>query len=194
MIARIVLGTLVAGCLAGCGNDTTAPKQNSFPTSAEQVLEQLQSAYRSRDINAYSTLLAPEFTFVFQPIDVQELGDTWTKDQDVAGTTALFSTELISNILIELLHHAPEQAGDGFPAGTVKLQITNTNLEVDQADGITWLVLDRQEMYFRAGLDGEDPDRWFMIEWRDIPTVNSPSSAAVKATTWGKIKAQYLYP
>jgi len=45
--------------------------------------------------------------------------------------------------------------------------------------------------------DGEDPDRWFLLEWRDILMMGSPavpSADAVPSTSWGFLKVLYLEP
>lgn len=79
----------------------------------------------------------------------------------------------------------------------MKIEIDQTQLEVDQTDGITWRVTDPQDMFFRPGQTsaGENPDRWFLLEWRDIPDgliLHGP--AATEPATWGLLKPLYLGP
>ena len=76
----------------------------------------------------------------------------------------------------------------------MEIFISQTQLEVDQADGITWLAQDQQRMFFRRGLESADEDTtlWFLIEWRDIPSNAAPRAAlTVNGTTWGFLKTVY---
>jgi hypothetical protein len=67
---------------------------------------------------------------------------------------------------------------------------------------ITFLVTDQQDLFFRRGLAdaGEDTTRWFLFEWRDLPTYSQlePGSfgsieapTPVNRMTWGGLKARY---
>jgi hypothetical protein len=202
--SSILLLAVAALVWVGCDEDPIdpgcdpCPPLDPFlePTSPENVVANLQAAYRLRDIEEYAKLLAPEFTFVLQPVDAQNIGtDFWTRDQDSTGTVALFTTELVSNIMIELLHGSAEAPIDSaLTPGTKWIRIHQTLLEVDEASGTSWLVTDLQDMFFRQGkaAAGEDTTQWFLLEWRDIPTFTSPTpSSGTQEATWGKLKAQY---
>jgi hypothetical protein len=184
-----------AGNLSGLSNVASAHTKRPavlIPESPEQVVEELVQAYVSRDIDRYMPLLAPEFVFWFQPSDAQDLGgDFWTRDQDSVGTDALFRTPLVSDIRVELTYGNAEE----FAPGVMAIQVTHTLLEVDQVDGITWRVDgDLQHMFFRRGREmaGEDPDRWFLVDWRDTPAGAGAPSPAVETVTWGRLKALYV--
>ncbi len=77
----------------------------------------------------------------------------------------------------------------------MNIRINQVQLVVDQTDGITWLVIDTQDMFFRPGNPdlGESPDLWFLIEWRDIPSAAAPrvSPATEEPATWGLLKTIY---
>jgi hypothetical protein len=156
-------------------------------TSPENVVHNLQVAFRTRNIAAYEKLLAPEFIFKFQPDDDAGLGmDPRNESLEMIGTGGLLSSPLVSSISIELTHGPAEPVSEvGFPQDAILIRITQTRLEVEQTDGITWLVQGRQDMFFRPGRPqiGEDPMNWFLIEWRDIPSPAAASSALTPRTT-----------
>jgi hypothetical protein len=167
-------------------------------TSPENVVHNLQFVYVHRDIEQYAKLLAPEFRFVFQPIDAQEITqDSWTREEDLAGTRALFEAPVVTSITIDLVHGPAVDADDPeLPPGAKEIRINQTFLQVDESTGITWVVSDIQDLFFRSGdatLD-EDPDLWFLFDWRDIPSTGAPRTPASgeQETTWGKLKSRYI--
>lgn len=211
---RFILGlVLVTGALGlGACNDTpTNPARSVYlePTSPENVVQNLALAYRRQEIEPYAKLLAPEFVFKFQPVDVAELLiDQWGKDQDVAGTGGLFGTPMVGDIRINLPHDpAAAPTEPGFDPGVMKIRVRPTQLEVDQIAGnnagITYQVDgDIQDMFFRPGKAdlGENPDHWFLFEWRDLPNPTAASRpgarsatgpAVAPGATWGHIKTLF---
>ena len=183
--------------LMACDDSAVNPPPFSGP---ESVIENLVTAYTFRDISAYSVLLAPEFIFKVQPVDVTEYGEFFTRDRDSTGTEALFTTPIVSDIRIALTYGAATDPTEiRFPPGTKKIRVQPTFLEVDETTGITWQVDgDIQDLFFRRGdpNGGEDPARWFIIEWRDIPggTAAVGSELPTKRVTWGRLKALYSSP
>jgi len=185
--------------LAGCGDDSVTDcgcNQDPWATSPEGVVTELVASYRQRDIKRYSRLLAPEFVFKFQPSDAQQIGtDFWTRNLDSTGTEALFETHLVSQIDLVVIHdNAVPADSTSFPPGTMTIRLDQVQLAVDQTDGITWLVADLQDLFFRPGNPalGENPDLWFLVEWRDLPSLNAPGVfPSVQQATWGLLKARY---
>jgi hypothetical protein len=176
------------------------------PTSPENLLTNLEEAYRRKEIEPYARILAPEFVFKFQQVDVLELNiDQYNHDQDSTGTAGLFGTPLVGDIRINLIHGAAEPPTEtGFPEGTLKIRINPTQLEVDQIGGdkagVTYQVDgDIQDMFFRRGNAeaGEDTTRWFLFEWHDIPDPSGAPSAigpasveggkTVERVSWGEL-------
>jgi hypothetical protein len=171
------------------------------PTAPENLIDNLIEAYEWREIEAYASLLAPEFAFTFQPVD-QDLvaGGSWTRDEDSTATAGLFASTIIGDIQIDLPHGAAQAPTDTtFEPGVMLVRIDPTRLEVDliggdlagtafQVDG------DIQDMFFRQGKAelGENPAHWFLVEWRDLPGPPGAPGAlnlsATETTTWGKIK------
>jgi len=163
-------------------------------TAPENLLDNLQESYKRREIQHYAELLAPEFRFYFQPLDAATHGEYWNRDQDSTGTDAFFRTNLVSTILIELVYGPSEVPTEaGFDPDVRKIRINQVQLEVDQTDGTTLLVTDLQDMYFRPGraAAGEDTTRWYLLEWRDLPSAGAPKPRTTRSTTWGSVKARY---
>jgi len=210
-ITRVLLPVgLVAVILAGCIFDpkTTdppvAPPAYKALTSPESLLVNLQESYKRREIKYYAELLAPEFRFYFQPVDADAIGaEYWNADQDSSGTYALFRTNEVSAITIELIYGPPEVPTEvGFDPDVRKIRINQVKLEVDQTNGTTLLVTDLQDMFFRPGREaaGEDTTRWFLLEWRDIPPAGAPRIAPLSAGTdtgpmqmvsWGALRSKF---
>jgi hypothetical protein len=174
-------------------------------TSPENVVYNLQASYLLREIDEYAKLLAPEFIFLDQPVDAQELAERfwtgegdkhlWTRDEDIAGTRALFEATVVASISIDLDHGPAEAAEDmSLPDNTKKIRINQLFLHVDETSGVTWVVTQVQEFFSRPGDPdlGENPDSWFLVAWREIPSATAPSSpASVRGTTWADLKVRY---
>ena len=175
------------------------------PTSPENLINNLEQSYLRREIEEYAKLLAPAYIFKVQPVDVLEFGEFFTRDRDSTGTEALFSSLLVSEIRIDLIHGPADTTNQlDFPPGTLFIRIQPTSLEVDETTGITWQVDgDIQDLFFRKGNpdDGENPDHWLIIEWHDIPGGGAapriqndpidPSEAQVHHTSWGAMRGQW---
>jgi hypothetical protein len=198
VLVAVLLPTGI-GCIEDCMDcGFRPPELKPKPqTSPENVVNNLQASYVLRQIEVYAKLLAPEFRFVFQSIDAEEIAqDSWTREEDLAGTDALFEATVVTSIYIDLIHGPAVDAEDPeLPADAKKIRINQTLLQVDESTGLTWVASDIQDLFFRPGDpgQGEDPDHWFLIEWRDIPTTSAPRTPTTgeQVTTWGKIKSKY---
>ena len=196
-----VLGLLAfLGCVFGCDADAPTPPQLPDEpvyhqlTAPESLLANLELSYNRREIQEYMHLLAPEFTFKFQPLDAITFGsDYLTHDQDSTDTRALLTTGEVFSIRLTLIPGGRDPSIDTeAPVDSIKIRILTTDLQVDQKDGLTWFVSDQQDFFFRQGKAalGEDPTHWFIYEWIDIPTLHA-SGLPVVASTWGAMKVLY---
>jgi hypothetical protein len=194
----LLLGLLASGCVfspcVGCHDFRSRPYY-SLPTAPESLITNLQVSYRTREIEHYAEMLAPEFIFQFQPIDANTIGTPfWTRDQDSTGTRALLTTTEVSEIRINLIYGARDTTVNfpGTPLDSLKIRIITTDLQVDQTDGTTWVVTDQQDMFFRKGKveNGENLNYWWIYEWDDLPTLAAPG-IAVRTMTWGSLKTRY---
>ena len=176
------------------------------PTAPESLINNLQVSYRRREIQEYAKILAPEFIFKFQPVDQGTIGkEFWTHDEDSVGTEALLEAPVVQEIVISLLFSGRDTTWNtpGTPVDTLKIRILTTDLQVNQTDDISWVVTDQQDMFFRSGKpeNGEDPTRWFLYEWDDIPSLASPGISPLSAAgpetqplrrSWGTMLAEML--
>jgi hypothetical protein len=205
MKARYLYPLILIPFVWGCDADAPAPPDPSDPatyhqpTAPESLLANLQTVYKRRDFSHYMELLAPEFVFRFEPLDAADLGTPfWTRDQDSTGTKALLTTNEVSSIRLYLTFGSPDTSINtpGTPVDSSRVRIIITDLQVDQTDGVTWVVTDQQEFYFRKGraAEGQNPERWFIYEWEDLPTLlmGATHPTPVAPITWGKLKTRYL--
>jgi len=181
---------------AGCDDSTGVPEFHYRDvTTPENVVLNLEDAYRRRDTDEYAKLLAPEFRFVFQPQDVFDLGKEFlNRDQDIAGTTALFTTAQVAHIQLFFVSGSPVAAADTtLPADAVRIRANQVQLQVDETSGISWVVTDVQDFYLRPGrpANGESAADWYLLEWRDLPTAFPPRIQPSGPITWGKLKMLY---
>jgi hypothetical protein len=211
-ISRVFLPVLLlvaplAGCIFDPKTEPPPPPRNEYaqPTAPESLVVNLQVSYRRQEIDKYADLLATDFRFFFQPVDQAQNGESWNADQDSTGTDALFRTPEVSTIRIELVHGPAEEPTEiGFDPDVLKIRINNVQLEVDQVSGTTLLVTDVQDMYFRPGRDafGEDPERYYILEWRDIPPAGGAPTIAPLAygdgaesgdetVSWGALRSRF---
>lgn len=183
---------------AGCDDSTGVPEFHyRAVTTPENVVLNLQDAYRRRESEPYAKLLAPEFRFVFQPQDAINLGqETLNRDEDIAGTTALLTTAQVAAIRILLTLANPVAAADTtLPADAVRIRANQVQLQVDETAGISWVVTDVQDFFLRPGrpADGENATDWYLLEWRDLPTVvlHPRILPSEQEVTWGLLKTWY---
>jgi hypothetical protein len=178
MMAFLAVLTTAAGFTA-CSDDPAKP-DDSGPTYSESlahpedVLNDLVVSYRRREIDPYANLLAPEFIFVFQEDDATGIPEAfWTASEDSAGTASLFGCIVDIRLEMEWFEPADATTTGGEPALRVA---AIANLDVDIDDATTLRVSGTlQHFFFRPGKveNGEDPDRWFLSEWRDLGDAGS---------------------
>jgi len=190
-----------------CGDDAEDPPPADpyLPqTSEDNVLDNFQQAYRTRDIEAYSRLLSADFQFYFDPSTRDQLGISfWTRTQDSLQTGTLFGSPEVKKIAIEL----DWQRGSAVKAGLLpprngwtQLFITDVYLDVDFApvgqEEVTFRVENQQQrFYFRRGRtyppSGPADTLVYLVEWRDMGTGSSfgrGSQMTSGVTTWSSIK------
>ena len=146
-------------------------------------------------IERYAELLAPEFLFQLEPANANEIGTQFlTRDQDSTGTRALLTTTQVSDIHINLIYgNRDSSVNVSPPVDSLKVRIITTDLQINEADTLIWVVNNQQDLFFRRGKEerGEDPSRWFIYEWDELPALSSPGGR-VELTTWAKLKTQYF--
>jgi len=199
--ARLRFAGLVAPLLLAslaCNDKETNPVVLPDLSTPQAVFEALQQAYRTRDVALYRELLAPEFAFRFRPEDAAELeSDTWTREDDLLGTEALFRSPEVREIDIELVALEATQPSEvQFAEDVQMIRVTRTALTVLESRD-AFFVFDQQDFFFRPGreADGEDSGRWYLLEWRDLAPSGSGDThdrLPVLGITWGSLKLRYL--
>ena len=171
-------------------------------TSEDNVLENFQRAYRTRNARAYARLLAADFQFHFDPVTREGLGISfWTRTQDSLSTEGLFTEPRIPKIVIELDWPRGSATGAGFlpPRHTwTKIFVNDVFLDVDFApigqEVTTYRVENQtQRFFFRRGRtyppSGPADTLVYLVEWRDQGVSGFHSAGLTQApTTWSGIK------
>jgi len=202
----LILGALL---LASCsGDDSRDPVD---PNSPEGVLEALQTAYRDRDMEAYSALLADDFRFYFDrdTREVYKLEDSWGREEELEVTSHIFLAPPVSDIRVRLTLGSSLPSGESGRETWLRNNVPDTFLEIDmtpsfgEPEGLT-LRIDGHvhTFYFRKGKNpadalstSETSDKLFLVEWRDRGVVHSSSgrvgeggAVPVSEMTWSAIK------
>ena len=174
-------------------------------TSAANVLANLITSYRARQISRYIELLDHDaFRFEFSPVDRAHdptMPTIWSYGDESLATQHLFNDARASRVLLRFEKTAavPATADDQLPSGpdgVSKVVLSAVHLEVHtqtpSREPIEYLVNnDGAELYFREYpnelIDGSP--RWRIVYWRDKPSGRAVS--AVEPKSWGAVK--YLY-
>ena len=191
--------------LASCGDDDDPPPPDAYvpQTSEDNVLENFQRAYVTRDIAAYSQLLAADFQFYVDPVTRDQLGglEFWNRTQDSLSTEALFTAPEVTKITLILTWPRGSAVSAGFspPRHTwTKIFVTDVYLDVDFApigqETTTYRVENQtQRFFFRRGLtyppSSPADTLVYIVEWRDQGVSGFGSAALTKSpATWSRIK------
>lgn len=157
-------------------------------TSEDNVLNNLQVAYRKRDIDEYSRLLATDFQYYFDNKTRVDKGLPvyWTRLQDSTQTEKLFKSDKVSDITINLqwTHKSARPSNEIGREDWTYYDILDVFLDVDLApttdnpDGVTYRVEDqRQRFYFRRGRTkpaAPGDTLMYIVEWRDYGVEAAP--------------------
>jgi hypothetical protein len=193
--------------LFGCGGEDD-PCVNCPPPRPADPLEELQLAYKRRDMGQYTRLLADDFAFCFDP-DMRPAAPQpcWDRAADSAATARLFAAVDITDIRITLTSGADVPVNEPGKEKWRRIRVTDTFLEADRqppvGEVITYRVDgDTQDFYFRKGRSPADTlatsptsKEWFLVAWDDLGRLNGSAAAAaagpkpaVQNTTWGSVK------
>jgi len=182
----VLVGTALAVMAAGC---IFSPKTEEVVidlgeyskalTHPDSLINDLEVSYQRREIVHYAPLLGNEFIFHFLPKDAPDIPNgEWNRDQDSTGTYRLFNDATVVGIAIALKWFAP--VSDTIQGEAVqRVEVSYTDLKVDINGGETTLQVqgDRQNFYFQQGDQlGEDPDRWYIVDWEDLGTADGKPS------------------
>jgi len=169
----VMVAILVA---AGCGTERVLRPDGSTEATTyhpmnlpENVIANLEAAYRNRDIEAFAELLAPEFTFRFQPGDVPVVGrSSWGREEEIESTRGLFESERVKDIEIRLDYLPAERASEPGLEHTMRIRVDRAFLRVIE-ESIVHEVPGHPQDFFLRREHGNHPNRWVIVEWRDLP-------------------------
>jgi hypothetical protein len=173
---RVAFGTvMVVGVLAvnGCIFGTTNGNGNGEPPpgldSPGGVVEYIEDAYTTRDIEDYKECLSSNFTFYFNPLDVgKPVGDftippSWGYDTEVQVIENMFDQAY--SIDIELVSKQvgdPEPNDDKYTAYNVQITLT---VMIDATNGF---IADGFVDFEFESYNGEKGEKlWRVINWWD---------------------------
>ncbi len=208
---RSLLTLVTMILMSGCGDDPAKPDPSAYldASSPENVLENLQTAYKLRESMPYADLLADDFRFYFDEGTRQQNGslpEYWERSEDAAQTGALFASDQVTDIRVDLRHGAAEPVTVAGRESWLRIRVTDTFLEVDlkpqpgELEGLTLRVDGQQnDFYFRKGKSAADTlsgsataQFYHLVEWRDFGVGRSAApDVLIESTTWGRIKALY---
>jgi hypothetical protein len=208
-----LLSFLLGFALCGCRDGEPCVCPYLLPqTSPDNVLKNLQTSYKTRDIEQYAPLLADDFRFYIAQNTRDELGlpEFWTRGQDSLVTARMFSSPQVNDIRITI-QYSPTPTADAAHPGWNRIVAGDEFLELEikaqpgETEGIT-LVVDGQvqRFYFRMGRSPADTlstsptsRLFYLVEWVDEGlSLTKPLGApeASEPSTWSRLKAMFLPP
>jgi hypothetical protein len=176
---------VLMGCPFSPDKDKKPPKDPPIilkrQTSPENVLYNLQAAYKAKDITAYDSLLydaaaagdtTEGYTFRFAQGD--NIEPTWGREEDLTATRALFGATRVEDITINLTHGPSEWVNSPQYAGQKEILVTYVYLNVEDRDpdsgDLTEYRVDGDQAYFRFKVQWVETDGdslWRIIYWED---------------------------
>jgi hypothetical protein len=194
------------GCIfeAETPEPTPKPEPETFltPDSPANALHNVRLACERRDFESYKAALAPEFRFLFpapgEEAPVSCRTGTWTLDDELKAMERLFAWTELERIRVSFPHGEAEPASEVGMEGTWRIRVTDHYLEVTAPPNAWVSKDDLHEFYFRAGKEsaGENPQHWFLLEWREILLQQKPAPlqggpTPVLGTHWSQIKCLF---
>jgi hypothetical protein len=173
--------------------------------SPEDVLYNLQQAYRFRKTAWYDSLLydadasgdlTEEYRFRFAEGD--HAPSTWARSDDVDATNRLFAATRVEDVTIDLAHGGSVPTNQPGHEGQREILVTDVYLNVEDRDpdtgDLTEYRVDDDQSYFRFNpqwVNAAGDTLWRIVYWEDGGRrMQAPDTVAQK-TTWGKVKAMF---
>jgi hypothetical protein len=177
---------LALSTLVGCGDDDYVPPILWYKpqTTPANILDNLKTAYRFRDIDAYSKLFADDVYFFEDPTDGEHLPETWNRFADSADTERLFQSPQVRQIRLSLSYSAPQVMNEAGREHWLRIDVADSFFELDlvtpsHPDGVTQIIdgYQPERIYFRKGRTEADrlttsatSSLYFIVEWKNKPT------------------------
>lgn len=197
----LTLGAGFSGCIFESSSPSLETRIRDYeaPDSPGHLLNNLSLSLEKQDLDRYLEVLAPEYHFVFFPEPGDLCGSgTWGASQDSLSTALLFLDPAVLNIQADIHHGPAAPASEVDMEGTWRILASNVSFNFRMRDATYTTEGDPHEFFFRPGRagDGEDPDRWFLVEWRDLSgragaPATAPEPAAVNGIHWWQMKCSH---
>lgn len=174
--------------VAGCGDDYVwrdGGPDHIAQTTPANVLRNLVTAYKYRNIEEYSRLFADDVTFFYDPIsgEREALPEFWNRLSDSTTTEQLFQSAEVSDIRLSLTYSpTPKPVNESGRVNWVYIDVEDAFFEVTlvtpaHPEGITHIVeAEDQRFYFRKGRHEGDTEAssqtsslYFIVEWHNKP-------------------------
>ncbi len=213
-LAAGALTVIVVASVVGCwnpfapesGGDTPPSKvQYKVRTTPDNVIYNLNTAYKWMNATEYLACLADNFEFVLNPDDVNDpenpLPETWGKQEERDIHEKMFSdTTDVDHVSLTLTNISIDfdQGEDPYSQDDDRYTyLEGTDLRVVIGD---WTLVANadQEFVFQIDPNETGPDGetlWEIVEWYDIKPPEarlvSDGDGQVVPTTFGRLKAMY---
>lgn len=131
-----LLAAFVTGCPFAPGKQKPKPPVSKYleQTNAPNCLANLRQAYIDRDIDEYLKLFSNDFTFVFNPADVESpvnpTPSQWGLPEERTSTDNMFRDEKLNTIELSFIPGEPAGSNEEFPESW-KVEMTDINLTLD---------------------------------------------------------------
>ncbi|MCK4594088.1 hypothetical protein KAU45_06260 [bacterium] len=166
----LILTALIFLLSAGCFWDPPPerpPVPPPDPVSPEGVVRGIEWAYNYQDLNFYIDMLDPDFTFYFDPRDIQDYGtpSSWGYDEEIEATRNLFDSVDDGAIKLTMTiedYREPGPDDEVWDLNGVDYYLSVVTGDMTyQADGFA---------NFRTRKNGlwKGQPRWWLWKWWDI--------------------------
>jgi len=202
---------LVAGCWnpfapPGGGDPPPTQVQYKVRTSPDNVVYNLNTAYKYMNLDEYLACLAEDFEFVLNPDDVEDPGsdlpERWGKTEESSIHERMFGqgdTTGVDNIDLTLTNVSSQwDLGEdpNDPSDDTWIHVDETDLRVTIED---WILLANadQEFVFQLDPDETGPegqDLWEIVLWSDLEEPDTPRGErdeSVERVSFGRLKAMF---
>jgi hypothetical protein len=160
----IPVAALCSAFLWGSCLNPFAPRLDTEPASqicsdltlTDNVLCTFRNAYTFKDTTLYSSILSPDFTFIYRDYD-RGVDVTWGREDEMRTTYALFQS--VQSLTLIWNNEISSNGSDTLRSIVrgFNLTVTFNPSEVTRVDGYANLIFSR----LRAG------DPWKILRWRD---------------------------
>jgi len=161
----------------------SGPTQKYEPlTERNSVLNNLELAYKERNINEYDRVLDENFTFFFADGDVSN-GNTpeqWSREAEVGATRNMFDenfpgTNPIVRIELDLQFKNAvwvEITPDEAPTETWFTATVPYTFTIDALPDQTWITQGVPTAQYTVRPQGTTPETYKLVQWRDLAQLN----------------------